>query len=68
MMVNHDIATVREFMFYARPQIMERLFLQLIKKNFDQPRKVPPPVNYHKTLNPSLFVPSTKISEKISPH
>ena len=42
-MVNHDIATVREFMFYARPQIMERLFLQLIKKNFDQPRKVPPP-------------------------
>ena len=32
MMISYDIATVREFMFYTRPQIMERLFLQLIKK------------------------------------
>ena len=41
-MVNHDIATVREFMFYARPQIMERLFLQLIKKKLTSLEKFPP--------------------------
>ena len=36
MMVNHDIATVREFAFRAWPQIrMERLFLQLIKKKLN---------------------------------
>ena len=38
MMVNYEIATIREFMFCAWPQIrMEKLTLQLIKKKNEQP-------------------------------
>ena len=41
-MVNHNQATVTEFMLCTWPQIrMVRLFLQLIEK-MDQPRNVPP--------------------------
>ena len=46
---------------------LERLFLQLIKEKLTNLDKFPP-LNYYKILNPSLFVPPTKISEKIPPH
>ena len=56
-MVNHDIATVREFMFCTWPQIrMERLFLQLIKEKSTSLDKFLP-LNYHKTLNPPFLFP-----------
>ena len=59
MMTNHDIATLREFMFWAWPQIsMERLILQFIKKKLTSLDKFPP-LNYHKTsISPSFCPPS----------
>ena len=58
MMVDHDIATAREFMFCTRPQTrMERLFLQLIKKKLTSLDKFPQ-LNYRKPLNlPTLLFP-----------
>ena len=64
-MVNHDIATVREFMFCTWSQI--RLFLKLIKKKFEQPRQVLPtelPQNIESPLlSPSLL----KFQKKLPP-
>ena len=58
MMTNHDIATLREFMFCAWLQIrMEKLILQFIKKKLTSLDKFPP-LNYHKTLiSPSFYPP-----------
>ena len=56
-MVNHDIATVNEFMFSKWPQLrMGRLFLEPIKKKLTRHDKFSP-LNYRKTLNPLLSGP-----------
>ena len=56
-MVNHDIATVREFMFCTWPQIrMERLFLQLIKEKSTSLDKFPP-TELPQNIESPLFVP-----------
>ena len=57
-MVNHNVATVREFIISTWSQTrMEKLFLQLIKKKLTSLDKFPP-LNYHKTLTlPFLFLP-----------
>ena len=48
MMVNYDIAAVREFMFCIWCQIiMVRLFLQLIKKKLTSFDKFPPLTTKH---------------------
>ena len=52
MMINHDIATVREFMFCKVG--LCRLFLQLIKEKLTNFNKFPP-LNYHKILIPPPF-------------
>ena len=74
-MVNHNQATVTEFMLCTWPQIrMVRLFLQLIEK-IDQPRNVPPtelPQNIESSPQPPTHPPptpttTTEISENIPP-
>ena len=63
-MVNHDLATVREFMFCTWSQIrIERLFLQLIKKKLTSVCKFSPTELPQNTESPP-FVPPTKLSEK----
>ena len=67
MMVNYDIATVKEFMFCTWPQLrMERLFLQLIKKKLTSLDKCPP-LNCHKTLISPFLFPPLKFQKKFSP-
>ena len=74
-MVNHNQATVTEFMLCTWPQIrMVRLFLQLIEK-MDQPRNVPPPElpqNIESSPQPPTPPPTpttttTEMSENIPP-
>ena len=75
-MVNHNQATVTEFMLCTWPQIrMVRLFLQLIEK-MDQPQNVPPtelPQNIESSPQPPTPHPpptpttTTEISENIPP-
>ena len=70
-MVNHNQATVTEFMLCTWPQIrMVRLFLQLIEK-MDQPRNVPPtelPQNIESSPQPPPTpTTTTEISENIPP-
>ena len=72
-MVNHNQATVTEFMLCTWPQIrMVRLFLQLIEK-MDQPRNVPPtelPQNIESSPQsppPPTPTTTTEISENIPP-
>ena len=65
-MVNHDIATVREFIFCTWPQIrMEKLFLKLIKKKLINLDKFSP-LNYHKNWIPR-FCPPLIFEKKSSP-
>ena len=60
-MVNYDIATGREFMFQIS---MERLSLQLIKKNFLSLNRFHP-LNYHKASNPSFLSTPLKFQKKL---
>ena len=56
MMVNHDIASVREFMLCTLPQIrLERFFSQLIKKKITCLNKFPPELAQNN--NSALFMP-----------
>ena len=56
MMVNHDIASVWEFMLCTLPQIrLERFFLQLIKKKITCLNKFPPELAQNN--NSALFMP-----------
>ena len=66
MMINHDIATVREFMFCKVG--LCRLFLQLIKEKLTNLNKFPP-LNYHKILiPPSIFLsPLLEFQKKVPP-
>ena len=68
MIVDHDIATVRELMFCTWPQIrMERLFFQLIKKKLTSLDVSPPPsLHYNKTLNPAPFCHPLPLPTKMS--
>ena len=60
-MVNYDIATGREFMFQIS---MERLSLQLIKKNFLSLNRFHP-LNYHKASNPTFLSTPLKFQKKL---
>ena len=66
MMINHDIVTVREFMFCKVG--LCRLFLQLIKEKLTNLNKFPP-LNYHKILiPPSIFLsPLLEFQKKVPP-
>ena len=62
MMVNYEIATIREFMFCAWPQIrMEKLILQLIKKKNEQPWQVTP-IELPQNIKFTPFCHPTKVS------
>ena len=62
MMVNYEIATIRESMFCAWPQIrMEKLILQLIKKKNEQPWQVTP-IELPQNIKFTPFCHPTKVS------
>ena len=72
MLVNHVIAIVTEFIFCRWPQRrMERLFLQLAKKNLTSRNKLPcwTITKHHRTITKQflLFVPTTRTSETSPP-
>ena len=61
MMINHDIATVREFMF-CEVSVWKVFFCYWLKKNW-QVRAL----NYHKILNPPFLFSLLKFQKKFPP-
>ena len=62
MIVNHDIANVREFSVHDLKQKWKGYFCNSSRKNWQAP-----PLNNYKAFNSRFIVPTTRTSAKISP-